>query len=255
MSNQWLRLWHDMPNDPKWRTIARISGQRIGDVIAIYNHLLVSASMNTERGVTQCDADDLASALDLTTEAVNSILQAMQGKVLEENNLTGWETRQPKREDNSRDRTTKYRQLKKEERSVTQCDAPEKIKIREDKDKKERKKGTRFALTTLPDDWVAYCREKRPDLNPQSVFEDFRDYWIAEPDGVKLNWDSTWQRWVRNQRGNKNATNNQNRKSTWKSEAERLSAKYAAEAEREEQAAANPPDKPNLLIAEAIRQN
>ncbi|ENW0797054.1 MULTISPECIES: hypothetical protein, partial [Escherichia] len=22
MANAWLRLWHDMPNDPKWRTIA-----------------------------------------------------------------------------------------------------------------------------------------------------------------------------------------------------------------------------------------
>ncbi|EOJ9867040.1 hypothetical protein ACQP3L_37610, partial [Escherichia coli] len=21
MANAWLRLWHDMPNDPKWRTI------------------------------------------------------------------------------------------------------------------------------------------------------------------------------------------------------------------------------------------
>ncbi|EOB0003140.1 hypothetical protein, partial [Escherichia coli] len=20
MANAWLRLWHDMPNDPKWRT-------------------------------------------------------------------------------------------------------------------------------------------------------------------------------------------------------------------------------------------
>ncbi|ENT9428360.1 hypothetical protein QSD88_RS19685, partial [Escherichia coli] len=24
MANAWLRLWHDMPNDPKWRTIARV---------------------------------------------------------------------------------------------------------------------------------------------------------------------------------------------------------------------------------------
>ncbi|WP_252180673.1 hypothetical protein, partial [Escherichia coli] len=22
MANAWLRLWHAMPNDPKWRTIA-----------------------------------------------------------------------------------------------------------------------------------------------------------------------------------------------------------------------------------------
>ncbi len=25
----WLRLWHDMPTDPKWRVIAKRSGQSI----------------------------------------------------------------------------------------------------------------------------------------------------------------------------------------------------------------------------------
>ncbi len=43
MANAWLRLWHDMPNDPKWRTIARVSGQPIATVMAVYIHLLVSA--------------------------------------------------------------------------------------------------------------------------------------------------------------------------------------------------------------------
>ena len=28
MANAWLRLWHDMPNDPKWRTIARVTGYK-----------------------------------------------------------------------------------------------------------------------------------------------------------------------------------------------------------------------------------
>ncbi|WP_252355071.1 hypothetical protein, partial [Escherichia coli] len=27
MANAWLRLWHDMPNDPKWRTQNRVAGQ------------------------------------------------------------------------------------------------------------------------------------------------------------------------------------------------------------------------------------
>lgn len=43
MANAWLRLWHDMPNDPKWRTIARVSGQPIATVMAVYIHLLVDA--------------------------------------------------------------------------------------------------------------------------------------------------------------------------------------------------------------------
>lgn len=88
-----------MPNDPKWRTIARISGQRIGDVQAVYMHLLTSASQNVTRGHADVTAEDLASAIDVTDEAVQSILDAMQGRVLEGMKLTGWEKRQPKRED------------------------------------------------------------------------------------------------------------------------------------------------------------
>lgn len=42
-------------------------------------------------------------------------------------------------------------------------------------------------------------------------------------------------------------------KTTWKSEGERLSAKYAADAQREEQAAAFHDDKPNLCLTESIR--
>ncbi|EEY1967912.1 phage replisome organizer, partial [Escherichia coli] len=55
MANAWLRLWHDMPNDPKWRTIARVSGQPIATVMAVYIHLLVSASRN----VTKCHGESL----------------------------------------------------------------------------------------------------------------------------------------------------------------------------------------------------
>lgn len=62
MANSWLRLWHDMPNDPKWRTIARRSGQSIGNVIAVYLHVLVNASGAAETtrnaGVTQSNAPD-----------------------------------------------------------------------------------------------------------------------------------------------------------------------------------------------------
>jgi len=99
MSNQWLRLWHDMPNDPKFRTVARISKQRIGDVQAVYLHLLVSASQHVTRGHASVTVEDLASALDMLDEDVQSICTAMQGRMLDGARLTGWEKRQPKRED------------------------------------------------------------------------------------------------------------------------------------------------------------
>ncbi|EFB8820970.1 phage replisome organizer [Escherichia coli] len=107
MANSWLRLWHDMPNDPKWRTIARVSGQPIATVMAVYVHLLVNASQNvttchdvSRRGHVDVTAEDLASALDVTEEVIDSILQAMQGRVLDGDLITGWKKRQVAKEDN-----------------------------------------------------------------------------------------------------------------------------------------------------------
>lgn len=105
----WLRLWHDMPNDPKFRTVARISGQEISRVLAMYVHLLVDASQGVTqchdesrtvtRGVTDVTDEDIASALDVAEDVIRSIRDAMQGRVLDGNKLTGWDRRQPKRED------------------------------------------------------------------------------------------------------------------------------------------------------------
>ena len=44
----WVRLWADMPNDPKWRTIARVSKQKIGDVMAVFVHMMTNASQADE---------------------------------------------------------------------------------------------------------------------------------------------------------------------------------------------------------------
>jgi hypothetical protein len=99
MANQWLRLWHDMPNDPKWRTISRVACQPIALAQSVYLHLLVSASQNVTRGHADVTLEDLASALDVTEAEISAILDAMQGRVLDGFYITGWEKRQPKRED------------------------------------------------------------------------------------------------------------------------------------------------------------
>ena len=99
MANQWLRLWHDMPNDPKWRTVARASNQPVSLVVAVYVHLLVDASRNVTRGHVTVTNEDLASALDVTDDAIASIISAMQGRVMDVDYLSGWDQRQVKRED------------------------------------------------------------------------------------------------------------------------------------------------------------
>lgn len=119
---EWLRLWHDMPTDPKWRSVARTSGQPLATVIAAATFLLTNASANEdERGVTQCDAETVASVLDVTEEAAAAILLAMEGRVLDGGRWINWEKRQPKREDSSAERTRAYRERRRKE---TRCDAP-----------------------------------------------------------------------------------------------------------------------------------
>ena len=133
MANQWLRLWHDMPNDPKWRTIAKLSKQPIAMVMAVYLQLLVSASISEERGEVTITKEDIASALDTNISIVSDILQGMQDRVLKGNKLMGWEKRQPLKEDNSAVRAKVWRESKKQ--SAKQTNAVE----RSDKDQEQDK--------------------------------------------------------------------------------------------------------------------
>lgn len=126
----WVRLWHDMPTDPKWRSIARKSGQPLACVIALFNLLMVNAGNNDgERGrLSNWDNEDAASALDMEPEGVAAIISAMQGKVLDGDCLTGWEKRQPKREDGTaaqRKAAWQARRQNAKERNGTHGNAPE----------------------------------------------------------------------------------------------------------------------------------
>ncbi len=75
-----------------------VSGQPIATVMAVYIHLLVSASRNVTtchgvslRGHIDVTTEDLASALDVTEDVIDSILHAMQGRVLDGDLISGWE--------------------------------------------------------------------------------------------------------------------------------------------------------------------
>lgn len=154
MANQWLRLWHEMPNDPKWRTIARHSKQPISLVQATYIHLLVDASRNVTRGHADVTAEDLASALDCDEEQIQAILDAMQGRVLDGMEVSGWEKRQPKREDGADGETTaksaaeRKRAQREREKQRDSDDASRNVtaasrKVTTDKDKdKDTEKNT-----------------------------------------------------------------------------------------------------------------
>lgn len=235
MANLWLRLWHDMPTDPKWRTIARVSGQRISDVIAVYLHLLVDASRNVTRGHVTVTAEDIASAIDVTEDVVTSILEAMQGRVIDGAVLTGWSARQPKREDagDSESGTKSAVQRKREQRArekeALENDGRSLVtkksrKVTLDKDTEERKKGLTEPPIDgsvppaappqssqgkrieegwkLPKAWGEWALSELPGLTADDVrreAEKFYDHWHAKPgkDGRKTDWAATWRNWIR----------------------------------------------------------
>ena len=222
----WLRLWHDMPTDPKWRTIARLSQRSISDVMAVYIHLLVSASNADERGRTQANAEDIASALDMHENDVAAVLDAMQGRVMEGDRLTGWEKRQPKREDNAADRAREWRERKRTQTNA--CERPDKRREDTEKNREEesfshpqadatdsnpesqkfpqkpavRSMGTRLAEDRLPALWEAHAvnAERMTSEEARREWDRFHDYWVAQPGvkGRKVDWFATWRNWLRN---------------------------------------------------------
>lgn len=85
MAESWVRLWAGMTTDPKWQTVARKSGQPRYLVIALFAHLMLEANEADDRGsLDALDVEDVASALDCDEEAVEAILQAMNGRVIED---------------------------------------------------------------------------------------------------------------------------------------------------------------------------
>ena len=189
MANTWLRLWHDMPNDPKWRTISRISGQPLPLVQATYIHLLVSASQNVTRGHTDVTNEDLASALDVTEDEISSVINAMQGRVLDGSYVSGWERRQVKKEEGQNPEslamTAAERKRKQRERErlrrneeveingVT-CGHEKSRKVTPDKDKdKDKDKDTDLNKHIFEEAWLNY--PKRSGSNPKNkAFESWK---------------------------------------------------------------------------------
>ena len=224
MTNTWLRLWHDMPTDPKFRVIARKSGRPLAEVLSVFVLMLTNASANDDaRGtLTNWSDEDTAAALDINADAVTAIREAMQGKTLSGDELSGWAKRQPKREDNSAERVRAFRERSKQD--VTPCNATERavtldkeetrgdtekrseVQVLRDADAPKPKReaqGSRLDRDwQLPDRWRDWSRTTFPQTTAERVTaeaETFRDYWISAPGqrGRKADWEATWRNWCR----------------------------------------------------------
>lgn len=54
----------------------------------------------------------------------------------------------------------------------------------------------------MPTEFEHFCRQERPDLDPNSVACSFADYWHAESGAKarKVDWMAAWRGWVRREK-------------------------------------------------------
>jgi len=215
----WVRLWEDMPTDPKWRVIARRAGRPISEVLAVFVFMMTNAGASGSGALSGWDDEDVAAALDIEPQAVESIRNAMQGKTLDGENLTGWDKRQPKREDNSYERTKAWRERKNGvtqcdavKRSVTQCDAPDTDtdtdKIISPNGENTREPSARdILLECLSEksvsDLIAHRQAKRARLTPRAArelakaFRAYGDPEAAVSEMILRGWTAFKPEWMR----------------------------------------------------------
>src|SRR3954468_15384364 len=105
---QWLRVHHDLENEPKIRLVAVESGQIEAVVLAVWVRMMICASKADARGTLEGWDDRLVGVtLGLKGSIVTEIRQAMQGVLLDGDTLTGWEKRQRAGSDDAAERKRK----------------------------------------------------------------------------------------------------------------------------------------------------
>lgn len=201
---QWFRWHHGTVADPKFRTLARKAGQPVHVVLAVWAAVLEYASDNDPRGsIAGMEVEDIASCLDLDEEIVSAVLNAMQSKVLDGETLSGWDRRQPKREDSSAERVRAHRKRQEQqgnepELDVTQCNAPD--KNRTDKIRTDFKTThTPGASAPISEDWELSDEDRQAaklaGVDPDAESRKFRDYWLGKGE-TRADWSAQWRRWL-----------------------------------------------------------
>ena len=212
----WLRWYHGTVTDPKWRVIAKASGRPLPEVVAVWALVLEHASQNEDRGTLDgFDVESAAAALEIPEEAIEAVLDAMEGRVKRHETLTGWMKRQVKRErvsDHSTERVKRHRERTKTVNNDNDLGdgTPRNARKRPDKSRGEeittnptieREGAKRRRASAIPNDWVPneghreIAAEEGVDLNAQVTL--MRD-WAKGNGATKLDWDATFRNWLRN---------------------------------------------------------
>lgn len=187
---KWFRWYHDTLNDPKWRLVAALSGQSIGNVMAVWIAVLECASKAKERGVLESWNDALTGVMTgMTGDDVAAVRKAMQGIVLDGDRVAAWDKRQTARpDDQSTDRVRAHRERKAAEQAdqargnahETQRNAPETpIESDGEVDSEERTLDV-SVLQRSPDTLSAPTPTKAPKPRKPTVTQADVDYAVMD---------------------------------------------------------------------------
>ncbi len=195
----WIKLYRDILDDPDWHELD-------GDAAKTLTMLwLIASEDETHQGLLPCTRK-LAFRLRITESQLNQRLTKLShwvergdiGVISERYRDDAPETeRETERETETE--TDIDGNFSAELQCVADASPAPVIALKP----AAEARGTRLPSDwTLPDDWAAWARQARPDLEIQIAAESFRDFWCAKPGagGRKTDWLATWRNWVRNQK-------------------------------------------------------
>jgi hypothetical protein len=216
----WFRWHHGTAGDRKFPLVAKRSGARVGDVIAMWAIILEQASANDERGDPgHLDFEAIDLALDMPDGTAMAIHGAMVARSLIDGfsgRLIAWEKRQPKREDETaaerkrrqREREHEMAVTEAESRDVTQSHA----EVTHGHDREEESRGdTSTSLRSVEgaskrasrkcptafevdDELRQWAVNAHPAVNLQAETAKLRDHTFKS---AISDWRGAWRNWIR----------------------------------------------------------
>jgi hypothetical protein len=140
----WYRIFSGLPQDARLAVIARRTGIRRGDVLAIWVSLLDHASAAKPRGcVKDADPEEIAAALESDTATVETVVSALRDRkmILPEGMISGWDRNQKL----STPRTRAYRARLAAAVPVHETDAARRERLQNEMHARHKKRGLTFA--------------------------------------------------------------------------------------------------------------
>jgi hypothetical protein len=208
MAGEWIKVEHHTPDKPEVLKMAEVLGTSPDDVFGKlfrvwcwFDTQSLNGHAGSETGVTLFKFIDRLVASQGFATTMKSVGWLTDDGIPNFDYHNG--------ESAKKRALSAKRQRKHRNASVTLEASPEKRREEKKEEQGATTQGRKKASRITPDwrlstEQIAWAIETRPEWTPEDVLvvgEKFRDFWLAKPDGAKLDWDATWRNWVRGEGG------------------------------------------------------